>query len=705
MAAYSPSARLLDAQGTPVRVVAIAAERNLFQVLDVPAVAGRTFDGADGADVVVVSARFAGTRFGSAAGALGRTIVLDGSSFTVIGVMGDAFQFPYATSRLPGSEPGSRIDLWVPWDPPAGMAANRRLRLDGVVVRIRPDAALATAQRELETIVARIGSAFPDTDAGRGVLLTPLTELITGAARPALFALMGAVALVLLVACANVANLLLVRATLRGREIAVRAALGAGRSRLVRQLLTESFVLWICGSALGLAVVAWGTPLLLRTAAEKIPRAWEIGVDWRVFTFVAIITAVTGFAFGLVPALAAARHDIIGTLRGGTAAADGSHRPRLRDALAIGEVALAFMLLIGSGLLIREFIRLQQTAIGITAPHVLTLHLSPALTPAQYRDLTERAAALPGVRAAAFAQMLPLQNWGWTGGFAIRGFAMRADEQPSAELRYVTPDYFRALGIPVTRGRAFTDADTADAPRVIVINQALARRYFGELDPVGRVTDRGLIVGVAGDVKQIGIDREPAPEIYYPIAQNVAQRRELGMSLIVSTEVPAAAVVAPITAVIRESYPQVAIFNVKTLDEIVGDALADQRLNTTLLTAFAAIAVVLACAGIYGVVSYAVRARTREFGVRIALGADPRQVRALVIRQAARLAGTGLVLGFGGALLLARYLTSVMPGADRLDVVTTVAAAAVLGAVACAAAVIPALRASRVSPLIAIRDS
>jgi predicted permease len=557
----------------------------------------------------------------------------------------------------------------------------------------------------MNSIAQRLAAQFPESNTGFGVELTPLADTIVGSVRTQLLVLAGAVALVLLVACANVANLLLTRASTRTREIAVRTAIGAGRLRLIRQFLTESIVLALAGGVLGLIVVYLGTPLLLAIAAPKLPRLTDIGVDWRVFGFLFAVSIVTGITFGLAPALASSRGDVQGTLKG-AAGLGGSARffRRFRDGLAAVEVAMAFVLVIGAGLLVREFGRLRNTETGLQPANVLTMHLMPNMSAEDCYALVPQVQALPGVRTAAFAQMLPLQSWGWTATFSIKGRPpFPPAERPVIELRYVTPGYFDALGIPV-RGRAFDDGDGAKSARVIIVNETLARRYLAGLDPIGLETDRGRIVGVAQDVRSAGLDRPTLAEVYYPMIQNYSQVRDLGMSMIISTNVPPETLTAPARDLIRRTHPSLAIFGVRTMEQIVSDSLSETSLYTWLVGSFALLALVLASAGIYGVMSYAVAARTREFGIRFALGADRRGVQRLVLRHAAAVAGVGIGIGLVGMMVSVRFLESLIVGGGRVQPLPVAAAGAVLALVALMASIVPARRAASVDPMGALRE-
>jgi predicted permease len=701
IAGYVPNSRVMNTPAEPERVGVVLAERPLFRVLGVEAAVGRTFREDDPAGIAVVSADFARRHFGSEAAAIGRTISLEGPASEIIGVMPGRFRFPYATSRMPGTLATAPYEVWMVMDPPS----NPRVRFDFAVGRLRQGATHVAAESEMNATARRLAAQYPDSYSGMGIVLVPLSEAIVGSIRPQLLVLMGVVLLVLLAACANVANLLLVRASTRTRELAVRTAIGAGRLRLIRQLLTESTIIALAGGGLGFAVVWWATPVILAIAGPRIPRASDIGVDWRVFAFLLAVSGLTGLVFGLVPAIVASRNNVQGALKGDAGLGRGRFPGRFRDGLAAAEVALAFVLVIGAGLLVREFLRLRQTETGMSTASVLTMHLAPNLTAADCYALVSQIKSLPGVRAAAFAQMLPLQSWGWTATFSIVGRPPFArDERPVVELRYVTPEYFNALGIAILRGRPFSDTDTADAPRVIIVNETLARRYFGGTNPVGQLTDRGLIIGVAGDVRQAGLDAAPLADVYYPIAQNVAQIRDLGMSLIVSAHVPPASVAGAVRESIRRTHPQFAIFGVKTMDEIVRDSLSNTTFYTSLVASFAALALALACAGIYGVLSYGVASRRKEFGIRLALGADRAGVQRLVLRHAATLVAVGLAIGLGGVIVSTRFLESLIVGASRLQPSTIGAAAGLLAIVALVACLVPARRASRVDPISALRQ-
>jgi predicted permease len=695
MTAYGGGSKNLTDVADPERLATGWGERQLFQVLGVTAMLGRTFRADDPPDVVVLSARLWKRRFSSDAAWVGRRIALDGVPHTIIGVMPPSFQFPYRSSLT---------ELWIPWTMEPG--ANRNRRVDGAIARVRHGVSLAAASRELDELTKRQAERYPE-NRGRSARITPLSEIVAGGARPALLALLGAVGVVLLIACANVSNLLLSRAARRTHEIAVRAALGATRGRLLRQLLTESLLLSLAGGLAGLAVAAAGMRLILNLAAEQIPRSNDIALDWRVFAFLIAVSAATGIAFGILPGMAAARvnpHDSMKQSGRSGPAAGGRW---LRDGLVIAEVALSFVLLVTGGLLLQSFLRLVETPTGLAPDHVLTMRLSVALrdyaTPGRYGQylatLEERLRQVPGVRNAGFIQYLPLQNYGWNAFFTIRG----RPEEGSSELRYVSPGYFQAMGIPLRRGRLLNEHDTPGQTPVILVNDALARRYFPGEDPVGRQTNRGTIVGVVGDVRTSRLDQPASPEIYYPFAQNPAATSGAGVALVVRTAVDPESTAGSVRAAIQDVNPQQVLFGVKTMERVIGDSVSDRKLYVWLIAVFAGMALVLVVSGVYAVVSLAVAARTREFGIRVALGASGTQVARLVLGHGGMLVGAGLALGALGTMGTIRAVAA-LGGTAGADPATLSAAGAVLGVVALAACAAPARRAVRVDVTAALKE-
>ena len=707
LAGYEVSARYMRSATGTERLMVVQVERGFFPMLGVPPIAGRTFGPDDPTAVAVVSAAFA-ERLGGARPVIGRALVLDDQSLTIVGVMPESFQFPYAAaSLLQGATSQARTELWFPFAQPLRPGG----RFGNVTGRLKSTATIVSAQSELAVISSRLEAQHPDTHKGRGAYVVPLSEsVVSSSVRRPLFVLFGAVAIVLALACANVTNLSLVRTTLRSREVAVRAAIGAGRSRLVRQFLTESLFLSLAGSFVGFAIAWVGTNRLMPAVAGQMPRAHEVTLDWRVFLFLLAICVIAGAVAGLVPALMAMRTNTQSVLQeSGGHSTMGAGQRRLRDALVVAEVALACVLAVGAAVLIRELGRLRATDIGMVTSRVVTFHVGHRMTPQtdqnQFYDIADRVAALPGVRAAGFIQMLPLQNWGWSSNSS--DFRRRGEPPPATtfpiELRYVTPGYFQALGIPIRKGRALTEQDTKDAPRVILINEALARQTFGSEDPVGRETTRGTVVGVVGDVRQVNLDQAAVPELYYPIAQNWSQVSELGLTLVVSADSPAATIDA-VRSVVRDVNPNLAVFGVKSMDRVVADSLADFTLFLMLMGGFAALALLLASTGTYGVLAYIAASRTREFALRIAMGADRGRVTRLVLAQGLRLTALGLVLGVIAALAAAPLLDKLPMTIPRPTAVTIAPVAILIGVIALLACLIPAYRAARVDPMTALRQ-
>jgi predicted permease len=703
-AGYSVTTKHLGGVDGPIRLTAAQADLSLFSVLGAEAVAGRVFRAGDALDVAVISARLWEERFARDGSLPGRTIDLDGRRFTILGVMPDAFQFPYrAASLMPGAIAESRTDVWVPLGPlrPGAGGELRRGRLS-VIGRLKPGVSHGAALAELRTIAGRVEARSGDPNLRVGVRLEPLAEAVVGGVRGSLWMLFAAVGLVLTAACANVANLLLARMTVRLREVVTRAALGADPLRLARQFLAESVLLSLAGGLAGAIVAAWGTAVLRTLLSGRIPRAHEIRLDWIAFAFLLAVCAAVAVLVALAPALGAARLDINAVTKesGGYGATAGKYG-RIRDGLAAAEMALAFVLALGAAILVREVSRLQNVETGMATHNVVSLHLTPRASTQDYYAIEDRVSRLPGVRAAGFTQLIPLQNWGWTGEFRIRG---RSDQvRAVAGLRYVTPGYFQALGIPVLRGRGFTAADTEDAPRVILINEALARQYFADEDPVGRALDRGTIAGVVGNVRHAGLNRPPEAEIYYPAAQNVTMAPDLGMSLVVRTTGPTAAHVDVVRAAVRQVNPNLAIFNIRTMDQVLAESLWELTLYRWLIGAFAGLALVLGSIGLYGVMSYNVTSRNREFAVRLALGSMPMNVAGLVVRRGLRLAVIGLAAGGAAALALTTAIDRWPIGGAVTGPGLYVSVLGLLLALALVACGVPALRVARVDPASALR--
>ena len=717
LAAVRTRSYSLDGGAQPVRVAAARVTANTLSLLRVRPALGRDFtpeeDLAGKGDVVILSHGFWLRQLGGRADALGGALSLDGRPFVIVGVMPAGFQLDAPVDvLLPAA--------YLPDDP-----QNRRsLGAHAVEVfgRLRPGVTLAQARGEMAVIAGRPLPDQPPSGGRWGARVTPMLESRVGDARPVLLALLGAVGLLLLIACANVANLLLARASARTREIAVRAALGAGPGRLVRQLLTESLLLALGGAALGMLVAHAGTRALVAFAPGDLPRAAAVGVDPRAAVFAGALALLAGVAFGLAPAWGAARLRLHDALKeGGGRAGESGRRRRARGALVVAEVAIALLLLNGAGLLIRSFARLQEAPRGFQPQGAWTFGVS--LADARYGDDVGRAAfgeraverlrALPGVTAAGAAQALPFSVELSIVYFAIAGRPAVA-EWPITYMFEATPGYLPAMGIPLRRGRWFDDRDRAGAPRVAVINEAMARRYFAGEDPLGQRIGRpdrppdtwAEIVGVVADVKDgrvYGWDAGDVMQAYVPFAQNPYD----ALSFVVRVAEPGAADSTRIPAAIRAALGEVdrdqAAGAIRPLGDLASEPLARRRFAMLLFAVFAAVALALAGIGIYGVMTYAVARRSGEIGVRMALGARAGEVQWLVLSDAARLFACGLALGLAGALLLTRSLVSLLYGVTPHDPLTMAAVAMLLALVATVAYLVPARRATRVDPMTALR--
>jgi putative ABC transport system permease protein len=711
VAAYTLSSLNLRGQDSPERLSGAAVSSNFFDVVGVRPRLGRAFqageDEAGRNHVALLSHRLWQRAFGGDAGVVGKDVLLNGESYTVVGVMPPEFRFP---SRL--------IEVWVPLVIPPDQVNNRGNHWMFTLARLKPEAGFEQAREQMGVIAKRIEQQYPDSQAGRSVFLIPLQEETVQGIRPALRALMFAVGFVLLIACANVANLLLARATSRRREIAVRTALGAGRLRLVRQLLTESLLLAAAGGALGLAMAKWGVEALLVMAQNFLPRSNEVGLDWRVATFTAALSLLTGVFFGLIPALQSSRVDLQSALKDGAGAGGGAQNNWLRSALVVMEVAATLVLLIGAGLLIKSFIRLYETDLGFKAEKVLTMSL--ALPLAKYPDvqaaaafhqkLVDRVASLPGARAAGVINYLPLQQWGFNGGIAIDGQGpYEPGRGPLAEFRAISPDYFRTMGVPLISGRSFTPQDQSNSAPVVIVNQALAQRYLSGQDPIGkRIRSVGnnwrTVVGVVGDVRQSGVTQLARAEVFVPVTQAIWTSLTQTMSLAVRAEAEPGALISAVRNAVKEIDPAQPVFNVKTMEAVVADSVSDRRLNMLLLGIFATVALTLAVTGIYSVMSYTVSQSTREIGVRMALGARPMDVLKLVAGQGMSLTFAGVVLGVAGAFGLTRLMATLLYGVTATDPLTFAIVSALLVIVALLACLLPARRATKVDPMVALRN-
>jgi predicted permease len=695
----------------PARLGGARVATNLFSLLAVKPAAGRSFleaEGVAGAEpVVMISHGLWQQRYGSDPDLVGRALNVDGKSYTVVGVLPKGFYYPTPD-----------ISIYLPLIPQPNEIARgaRFLRLIG---RLKKGVSFAEARAEMETISGRLARQYPDTNTGWSIRVVPLHEQVVGRVRPALIVLLGAVGCVLLIACANVANLLLARAAARRGEFAIRAALGASRAQLVRQLLTESVVLSALGGVFGLLLAAWGVPVLTSISAASIPRVEEIGINARVLGFTAIVSLITGLAFGLAPALRSSSRQLTDALREGRRGSTGSilHQ-RLLSLLVVSEVAIALVLLVAAGLMIRSFLSISGTAPGFNPKGVLTVGIG--LPSSRYPGVQQQAAfyerllakvrALPGVESAASVIRLPMLGFNASTDFTIQGKPVQPGSEPTADYRAVTGDYFKVMGIPLLKGRDITERDSKDAPDAMVINAMLAERFFPGEDPIGKrvqiFPDPARwreIVGVVGDVKLAGLDAEVNPTIYVPYSQNPYPNAMRNVFLVAKTGGDPKSLVASIRGELRSIDKDVPISQAQGMEEIVSGSLAQRRLSMSLLAVFAGLAALLAAVGIYGVMAYIVTQRTREIGIRMALGAGQKDVVKMVLGDGAKLTLAGVSVGLVAAAGMTRLLASLLYKVSATDPATYAGIALLLTVVSLAASYIPARRAARVDPTEALR--
>ena len=696
----------------PLRLEGAEVSANLFTLLGVEPALGRGFladEDKPGAErVVVLSHALWQRRFGGDPKVLNQTVTLNGESRTVVGVMPSTFQFPPPLWR--GNTTEANRELWVPLavDEMPGRNSHGLLAIG----RLKDGVSAEQARAEAETISRQRDEKTRASHDGIGANLLLLHEQVVRRVRPALLILLGAVGFVLLIACANVASLLLIRAAARQKEIAIRAALGAGRLRIVRQLLIESLLLALPGGALGLLLAEWGNSFLIKLGANSIPRSDQVGLDGRVLLFTLGVSLATGVLFGLVPALKASSPNLTDALKeSGRSASGGTNR--LRSALMVAEVALALVLLVGAGLLIKSFWQLQQVNPGFDVANLLLMETTLPATKyadetqqtAFYRHALEKLSAMPGIASVALVNNPPLSGRRGVDAFAIEGRAEATglSDTPLADYRSISPAYFQAMGIRVLEGRAFTAADDSNAPSVAIVNEATVRRYFSGENPVGkriRIKNQWReIVGVVGDIRQSGLDEEAATHMYLPYFQ-VPQGR---MGWVMRTTAEPLSVVASVRSRIYEVDPDQPVYNLRTMERVLSESVSQRRLNMLLLGVFAATALLLALVGVYGLISNSVTQRTREIGIRMALGAQKGDVLRLIIKQGMMLTVTGIVVGLATALAVTRYLSSLLHEVNDKDPLTFATISLVVAIVALFACYLPARRATKVDPLIALR--
>lgn len=725
LAAFGASTMTLTGDGEPEQLHGTRAGAGYFSVVGVEPILGRSFLAEEyqpgKGQIVILGHAFWQRRYGGDPQIVNKAITLDGRNYTVAGVM-PAGVYP-ATPTTSGhlSFNPNQQQFWTPMAFSAEAAARRTSHVLGVVGRLNPGVTVDRAQAEMNTIAARLEHEYP-VNKGEGVIVNPFMHELVGNVRPALLTLLGAVGLVLLIACANIAGLLLAQHAARGKEIAIRAALGAGRARLVRQFFLEGLLLTALGTTVGIVLAKFGIEVMVKLIPQDIPRLNQVHLDRRVLVFTLLLAVVTCLVFGLLPAWQAARPDLQSPLeQGRRVSGPGAGRQRFRQMLVVVQISMAVMLVIGAGLLIKSFRRLQQVDPGFKAEHVLTLSVS--LPQSRYPDgpkingffntLLERTRNLPGVEAAAIAYDQPLEaNWG--DAFAIEGRpAPKAGESPSANFEPVSPDYFRTVGAQIITGRPFTAQDDPDHPGVAIVNEAFARRFLPQERVLGQRIQPGPpariwngerltsfeIVGIVRDVKSAGLSAASEPTYYLPATQSPLT----DMAVLVRTQKDPTALVPALRQTVLGIDPNQPITDINTLEAIVSNSIAQPRLNMLLMGMFGALAMILAAVGIYGLLSYAVTQRTQELGIRMALGARAGDVLLLVLKQGMALALLGEVIGLAGALALTRLLRGLLFEVTPTDATTFIAVFVVLNIVALLACCVPARRATRVDPLVALR--
>jgi predicted permease len=708
-ALYRPRSMNFTGTGEPERLDVTLASANLFTVLGVAPEIGRPFtaaeDGAGDALTALISHRLWETRFGSDPGAVGRAVTLGGRSYTVGGVMPASFKFPNAG-----------VDAWLPLALGEDAWSDRGAHNYNVVARLKPGVTLERARAEMRAIAARVAAENPDIQREWTASVYSLSGELAGGARPVLLVLAGAVGFVLLIACANVANLYLARAASRSREIAIRTAIGAGARHVVRQLLVESVLLASLGGAAGLLVAAWGARAVNVLRPAGLPRAEEVAVDGRVLLFTAGLSLLTGVLFGLVPALQAARPDLAEVMKqGAKGTSGGPGRARTRSALLVAEVAFSLVLLVGAGLMLKSFARLHDVNPGFATERLLTARVT--LPPTKYDSTAKKAAfadallprlrALPGVRGAAVVSSVPLTGQNAQYGYWIDGRPpATASDVPVAVVRSATADYFRAMQIPLRRGRFYEDRP--GGPREAVVSEALARAHFPGEDPIGKRVHPARpdaepveIVGVVADTKHLALDESAPPQMF--LANSHGAETFGAFSVVVRAAGDPMALAGALRREVRAIDRDLPLADLRTMDEVIDRGTARQRLSSGLLAGFAGLALLLASVGIYGVIAYASAQRAREFGVRIALGANDRHVLRDVLGGALRLTTLGVALGLAASLALTRVLQSQLYEVSPTDPAVLAGISLLLTAVALVASYLPARRATAVDPITALR--
>ncbi len=716
---YRSGDYIMTGQGEPARLQGAVVTADLLPLLGVQPMLGRMFlpdedKPSETGRVVILSQPLFQKRFSADPSILNQSITLNGVSYTVVGVMPAGFEFPIQ------NEP---VELWTTIAGDASgktpVTTQRGAHFLRVIGRLKPGVTLEQAQADLTTIASRLEQQYPDTNTRRGLRVDSALSALVGDVRPTLFILLGAVACVLLIACANVANLLLARATSRHKEMAIRAAMGASRVRVIRQLLTESVLLSLLGGAVGLLLAVWWSDLLIALGKEDIPRAVQVGIDWRVLGFTLGVSLLTGVIFGLAPAFHSSKSELIDTLKeGGRGTSEGARRNKVRNLLVVTELAIAVVLLVSAGLLIQSLWRLQNVNSGLVPENVLTFNVGLPEIKYNYEkqsqffiDLKSRLESTPGVQSASSILPLPLSGDRFSITFEIEGRPMAPKDHPSGDFFSTGVGYFRAMGIPIIKGRDFDDRDRYGATPVVIITETLARQFFPNEDAIGKRIKPGIntiegdkttmreIIGVVGDVRNRSLDTEPKPAYYVPQTQVPFDQ----MAMVVKTAGDPHSLISAATKQVGAMDQDIPVFAVKTMEEYLSASVATPRFSTTLLSIFAAVALVLTVVGLYGVMSYSVAQRTNEIGIRLALGAQSRDVLMMIVKQGSVLIILGLVIGLAGAFALTRLIASLLFGVTAKDPLTFGAVAVLLAAVALLACYVPAWRATKVDPMEALR--
>ncbi|MCI0489539.1 MAG: ABC transporter permease [Blastocatellia bacterium] len=715
LAAYGPWGFNITGEAEPEKITSVVVTPNFFETLGVAPARGRDFLPEEalqsGGNVVIISYGLWQRRYGGNPNLIDQTLTLDGSGYRVVGVMPAGFHFP-----------NKDVEMWAPLSLTPD-DSSRRSRWLKVIGRLKPATTLAQAGSELDVVAGQLALVYPDIDAGWGARITSLNEEVVKDSRFALLMLLAAVGFVLLIACVNVANLLLARMDARQKEMAIRAALGARRARLIRQLLTESLLLSATGGAAGLLLALWGLELIMAffpaqpfigTDDLSLLQLNQVSLDARVLGFTFLLSTLTGTVFGLAPVYQALRPDLHHSLKEGGRTSGASSRSPLRGALVVAEVALTLVLLAGAGLLIRSFVSLIEVDPGFRSENLLTFRLSPASKyrrsqdrMAYYERVTESIRSLPGVESVGATTSLPFSGTDLSAPFSIEGrLQPTTGEVPAAGFHSITQDYLSTMGIGLARGRSFTEQDAADKPPVALINETMARRYFSGEDPIGKLMrirfggNQPLeIVGIVGDTRQMGLEAEIKPEVYVP----AAQRPWFFITFAVRTSADPLSFAGAIKNRVWSIDRDIPIYSLVTMDDRISDSIARRRFNMLLLGLFAALALVLSVVGIYGVTAYSVGQRTHEIGVRMALGAGTGDVLRMVFGQGMRLAAAGVALGLAGSYALTRFMSSMLFGVKATDTLTFAIVSLLLIAAAMLACYIPARRAARVDPMVALR--